>query len=324
MTKTILITGAAGFLGHHLVKKYLALEYRVIALVSMRFSGNLNRLSLFKHSGNLEIIYHNLECPFSQSLINQLGGVDIIIHAAAQPHVDRSIKNPVSTIMSNVMGTTHVLELARQLPNLSQFILFSTDEVFGPGQKTPFSEYSPHTPTNPYSGSKSASEMIATSYYYTYSLPISIIHSMNIYGEGQQSAALIPTAIKKILKEETFTLHVNSDNVGPSRCYTYVEDTVNSIMSIIDLNIKHSSKIPVYNIGSDVSIPVLDIVKEISNYLNIPVNIKLQSGVRNFVDVNYNLSKYKVKKLGLETKSNFFDKLPQVVQWYIDNIKWLS
>merc|ERR1711934_77906 len=160
----------------------------------------------------IKIFPHDLCNPIPAGMIHELGGrenIDIIVHMAAETHVDNSIVDPVPFVENNVLSTLSLLEFARTLPNLRAFFYFSTDEVFGtaPENSPGFKEDAPHNPTNPYSASKSASEMLCLAYYNTYSLPLMSVNCMNAFGERQHPEKYIPICIDKILKGEEIPVH---------------------------------------------------------------------------------------------------------------------
>jgi dTDP-glucose 4,6-dehydratase len=323
----VLVTGAAGFIGSHLVGRLLSIDDEVIALCSMRNSGNLKRLEEYKDHKNLKVIYHDIACEFNEQLINELGDVQQVYHVAAQPHVDKSVKDPRSTIQSNVIGTLNVLEYARKLKNLERFLYFSTDEVFGPADSFPHREYSAFNPTNPYSASKAAAEDIVTSYYYSYKMPIIITHCMNVFGEKQQAAAFIPTAIKKAMNNETISIHVDSNGNVPSRNYVYVSDVIDAIILLmVLLDYTRKEKIPKFNIGQPMSYSIETIARNAFLCAKTEQKIEMTQTARAFVDTQYSLNTDRLNNLGWEPEygSPFWSRLFKVFNWYMENPEWLN
>jgi dTDP-glucose 4,6-dehydratase len=170
MSKTVLITGGAGFIAHHVIDKMLRdTNYKIICLDRLDISGNLNRLHdmLQDHdtqmvSERVRIIFHDLKAELNSQIIEDIGHVDIILHLAAGSHVDRSITYPMEFVQDNVVGTVNMLDYARKtFPNLEKFVYFSTDEIFGvapPGVS--YKEYDRYNSTNPYSASKAAASCL--------------------------------------------------------------------------------------------------------------------------------------------------------------------
>lgn len=319
----VLVTGAAGFIGHHIVEDLLP-SYEVVALCSMSESGNLNRLSHLKQNKNLKVFYHDLACELSQHLMEQIGHVDYILHVAAQPHVDKSIQNPRKTVYSNVIGTLNILEFARTIDNLKHLIYFSTDEVFGPAPKGEvFDEYSRYNSTNPYSASKAGGEELANSYYYTYKMPISITHTMNVFGERQQREAFIPICIGKLSRGETITLHMDDHGNLPSRHYLYVKDVSKGTRMIMERPFIRENRVPKYNMGKHDEHSILEIAEIVAKTLNVELKVEAKKGVRKFVDSRYALSTDKMESLGWKPDTDFETKLKEVVQWYTQNSLWI-
>ena len=193
MSKTVLITGGAGFIAHHVIDLILrTTNWHVVCLDRLDISGNLNRLHdmLQDHdatmvSQRLRIVFHDLRAEINSQIVHDIGHIDIILHLAAGSHVDRSIAYPMEFVQDNVVGTVNLLDYARKnLPNLERFVYFSTDEIFGiapPGVS--YREYDRYNSTNPYSASKAAAEEFCVAYENTYKMPIVVTHTMNVFGE---------------------------------------------------------------------------------------------------------------------------------------------
>jgi dTDP-glucose 4,6-dehydratase len=200
--KTVLVTGGAGFIGHHMIRRLLKHEeYNIISMDRLDFSGNLNRLhELSQEFGTdtmkrLRVIYHDLRAEINPQLSAQIGPVDIIIHMAAGSHVTRSIENPILFVQDNVVGTCNLLEYARKyLPDLQKFINFGTDEVFGSAPEgVEYKEYDRYNSRSPYSATKAGAEELCVCYENTYGMPIYCTHTMNVFGERQLPEKFIAT-----------------------------------------------------------------------------------------------------------------------------------
>lgn len=330
--KKLLLTGGAGFVGHHVIDYFLKnTDYEIISLDRLDFSGNLNRIhqALSSHSDKdkkrVKVVYHDLRAEFNQQLIDQLGDVNIILHLAASSHVTRSIKYPMEFITSNIIGTANLLEYARVLPNLERMIYFSTDEVFGPsiGDKS-FSEYDRYNSSNPYSASKAAAEELCVAYKNTYKLPLYITHTMNIYGERQNPEKYIPMCMEKINNGETLTIHYNqkTNEIG-SRCYLHAQDVADGLLFLLNLDEvqppkgAHCAK---FNISSNVKIDNLEIAKIIAESMNKELKYELTDPnvERPGHDFTYSISGEYMKSLGWSPKISTKDRIRQLVQWYIN------
>ena len=188
--KTILITGGCGFIGHHFVEHIiLNSDWNIIIIDKLSYASmGLKRLEdeVFQNainSNRLKIFTWDLINEISVGLLQEINDTNIIVHMAAETHVDNSIKDPKLFLDNNIQSTYNLLEYARNhLPNLKTFFYFSTDEVFGPALgDTLFKEWDRHNPTNPYSASKSAAEQICIAYENTYKVPLMIVNVMNAY-----------------------------------------------------------------------------------------------------------------------------------------------
>lgn len=242
--RTVLITGAAGFVGHHMVEHFLKnTTDKVIGVDSLTYAGTWDRLrdikldrhmgepidchhivSAYEHVRFTPIVY-DFRQPAEPNLIRELKDVTHIIHMGAESHVDNSIDDPLKFTIANVLGTVNMLNLARELPNLELFCYFSTDEVFGPAPMEPEGWYNPHVsgyfdgykesdvhdPKNPYAGSKSAAEQMVNSFANTYEIPCIITRQMNIFGERQHSEKFIPLCISAAMHGNSLKIHATPD-----------------------------------------------------------------------------------------------------------------
>jgi dTDP-glucose 4,6-dehydratase len=174
MSKTILITGGAGFIAHHVIEEILnKTDWNVISLDRLDFSGNLNRLQdvvgVRRDKGRVKIVHHDLKAPLNSQIISSIGKLNYIAHLAAGSHVDRSIDYPMEFVMDNVVGTANILDYAKNINSLDKFVYFSTDEVFGPAPKQiNYKENDRYNSTNPYSATKAGAEELVVAYENTY------------------------------------------------------------------------------------------------------------------------------------------------------------
>ena len=329
----ILVTGGAGFIAHHIIEEILdKTNWEVVTLDSLNFDGNLNRLSDMLKSrsdaNRLTYVYHDLKAPVNQVTSNKIGNVDYILHLAAGSHVDLSIKDPLSFVYDNVVGTCNILNFARTQSNLKRFLYFSTDEVFGPAPDgTNFTEYSRYNSSNPYSASKAGGEEMATAFHNTYNLPVYITHSMNVFGERQQHGAFIPLCIKKVLNNELLTIHSDETlTKSPARHYIYVKEVASAILFLLNNNFVSNDpliKVPKFNITGNDEIHILSLAKVIAKILDKELNYEMKYTERPGGDMGYSLSAEYMKSLGWEPNTHFFDHIERVVKWYTTNREWL-
>jgi dTDP-glucose 4,6-dehydratase len=282
-TKTVLVTGGAGFVGHHVVAHLLEnTRWNIVSLDRLDFSGNLNRLSEAvvgmsnETKKRLRIVHHDLKAEISSDISRMIGDVNVILHLAAASHVQRSIKYPLEFLRDNVLGTANLLEFARGCRDLTRMIYFSTDEVFGPstGVKS-FNEYERYNSTNPYSASKAAAEEICVAYSNTYKLPIYVTHTMNIFGERQSSEKYIPMCAQLVLQGGILNVHqdIRSGVIG-SRTYLYVRDIADALLFLLNQTSPlvvpdkfAPMKCPKFNIAGDVELDNLEVAQLVASAL---------------------------------------------------------
>lgn len=325
----VLITGGAGFIGSHIIEHFIRkTNWNIVCIDKLSYASK--GWSRLKDSGvyyqpRLKCISWDLEHPLSEGLIEELGDISIIIHMAAETHVDNSITNPISVISNNVMSTVHLLEYARKLTHLKYFQYFSTDEVFGPAPKgVSYTEEDRHNPTNPYSASKSAAEMICLSYHNTYKVPVIITNLMNVYGERQHVEKFIPLVIKKVLNDETINIHTEPDGVTPgSRYYIHARNVASAVLFLLEDRAVIGET---YNITGEQEVDNLQLAKAIAEVIGKELKYNLINfhSSRPGHDTRYSLNGDKLRKMGWQPPVNFFDSLKNTVNWTIRNPQWLQ
>lgn len=235
MTKTVLITGTAGFLGSHLLDTVLRLtDFNVIAVDSLRHNGRSRNVTnvldgVPQHVGRVKFITHDLRAPFHDTDLRKMLTADYIIHAAAYSQVGQSITDPVGFIDNNVQGALTILEVARMIQKLRGFILISTDEVYGAGYDVSDTTMMNYRPSSPYAASKACQELIAHSYRETFQVPVTTFNISNMFGPRQSQLAFIPQVIRKlraVLNGDPMKIevHVDEDGRPGGRHYSFVED----------------------------------------------------------------------------------------------------
>lgn len=340
MSKTVLITGGAGFIAHHVINRILnTTDWNIVSLDRLDYSGNLNRLHHMMMSFDdqtrkrVKVVFHDLKAEINPQTRSLIGKPDIVLHLAAGSHVDRSIEFPMEFVMDNVVGTGHILNYARNLDNMERFIYFSTDEVFGPAPEGVFyKEYDRYNSTNPYSASKAGGEELCVAFENTYKLPLYISHTMNVFGERQHPEKYIPMCIRKIHDGDTITVHSDSSRTIPgSRHYIHADDVADAMMFLLSLkDFKYpldfgGAKCPKFNIVGKEEINNLDLAKIIAAAQGKELKYEMVDfhSSRPGHDLRYSLSGEFMKGLGWEPKVALTERINQVVAWTLQHEEWL-
>lgn len=333
MKKRALITGAAGFIGHHMVEHFLKnTDWDIAVVDGLNYAGNLNRLRDMdiyeKEKSRIDYIWHDLKSPISDTINSQIGDFDCLVHLAAETHVDRSLEDPVPFILSNVLGTTNLVQWIKNKHRDKKTIIFSTDEVFGPAPEGYFfKEEDVHRPSNPYAASKSGQEMISYSLAHAYNLDLMITRCMNVFGERQDPEKFVPKTIKSILKNERVILHGTSKENISSRCWIHARNVSDAILFLLE----HGEKQEFYNIVGEEKT-----VYEIANIINNVIKKRdLRDDEIEYVDFHkarlghdkrYALDGSKMAKLGWKSPMSIEKTLETMVNWHFKskkNMAWL-
>ena len=331
-TKTLLVTGGAGFIGSHVVRRLVINypEYLILNIDKLTYAGNLNNLKDIENKPNYKFFQIDITDKKAIDEIFQLYSVDGVIHLAAESHVDRSISNPDEFILTNVVGTLNLLNACKSLWsdfNGKCFYHISTDEVYGSlGDDGLFTEETSYDPRSPYSASKASSDHIVRAYGHTYNLPIKISNCSNNYGSFQFPEKLIPLMINNIKNKKSLPIYGKGENV---RDWLWVVDHAIAI----DL-IYHEGVIgETYNIGGHNEWKNVDLVHLLCDVmdekLHRPVgdSRKLITYVKDRAghDMRYAIDASKIKnELGWEPSVTFEEGLRSTVDWYLSNEKWLD
>ena len=291
-------------------------QQEVFVLDKLTYAGNLKNLEQFSAKNNYHFIQGDIcDATFIQDLFDK-HQFDLVVHFAAESHVDNSITSPVIFSKSNYNGVQNILELIRsKVYDRPFFVHISTDEVYGEIFKGSFKENSRFNPSNPYSSSKAAAEMIVNGYKYSYKLPAIIVRANNIFGTRQHPEKLIASCCSNLIKGKKIFLHGSGSQ---KRSFLFVEDFCRAIYKIIIRGKLNN----VYNIGSKFEYKNRDVVKLIlrkfnKNFKKNVVKIK----DRPFNDFRYSIDFKKIKKLSWKPKYKLEDKIDDIIQWYKSNYK---
>jgi dTDP-glucose 4,6-dehydratase len=344
MSERVLITGAAGFVGHHTLSYLLKnTDFEFVATDSFKHKGTSARLrSVFEEipnaSNRVKVITHDLTTPIDLVTKNEIGNINYILNIASESHVDRSISEPREFILNNTNLILTMLEFGRVSENLKLFIQMSTDEVYGPASAGHnHVEWETHFPSNPYSASKAAQEDICYSYWRTFGLPMVITNTMNIIGERQDTEKFIPLIIRNIIKNRPISVHAQQINntqwKSGSRYYLHARNQADALKFIIEKSSQIRTKyekndilLEKFNIVGEKEVNNESIVNLIGEIMNSEPNIKYLDfhSARPGHDLRYALDGRKISNLGWYPPISFEESLRRTVDWYIKNPLWLE
>ncbi len=314
----ILVTGGAGFIGsnfvRYMVNRYP--EYDIINLDALTYCGNLENLKDIENKDNYSFVKGDIR---DKSVVDDLvEKSDYVINFAAESHVDRSIDDPEIFIKSNVLGTQVLLNAAKEF-GVEKYIQISTDEVYGSlGETGYFTEDSPLQSNSPYSASKAGGDLITRAYYETFDLPINITRCSNNYGPYQFPEKLIPLMISNALENKKLPVYGDGKNI---RDWLHVHDHCVAIDLVL-----HEGKIgEVYNIGGNNEKQNIGIVKLILKELGKDESLIEFVTDRLGHDRRYAIDSTKIQnELGWKPSYTFESGIKETIQWYLDNIDWVS
>lgn len=325
-TKTVLITGGAGFIGSHVVQLFVRKypNYHIVNLDALTYAADLDHVATVAQAPNYSFEKVDLcEVKSVQALFKKYA-FDGVIHLAAESHVDNSIKDPLGFAKTNVMGTLHLLEACRAQWNNAKegrFYHISTDEVFGSLNDTGiFSESTPYDPRSPYSASKAASDHFVRAYYHTYGLSVVLSNCSNNYGPHQFPEKLIPLFIKNIVEHKALPVYGTGNNI---RDWLYVEDHAQAI----DLIFHQGKTGQTYAVGGNNEIKNIDLVHTLIAQVDQQLGFApgTSKALIRFVedrlghDYRYAIDTTKIQNdLGWQPQTNFQKGLAKTVEYFLD------
>lgn len=324
----ILLTGASGFAGAHMLKELLYSDkYEIICPVTYMHGGNLRRIPALleeKSSTSYKLIELDLA---GANAVERLVDIDfdIVINFASESHVDRSIKSPLLFFHNNIDLMINLLEISR-IKRINHFVHVSTDEVYGylPMGSINNEWQFPHRPSNPYSASKSSQESIAMSYSKTFNVPITIINSTNLIGEAQNQEKFLPKTISKVLSGEL--IYIDTDNAGHigSRKYLYAGDLAKAIHLVINNIDSNDPLLRKFHISGNEEYSNLNIVNLVGSLLGVKPNVKNRISPRPGYDLRYELNSDKIRLHGWQESGRIKSHVDKILKWTLLNPEWLT
>ena len=312
----LLITGGAGFIGsnfiHYILGKYP--DYKIVNLDKLTYCGNLDNLKEVEDNPNYKFIKGDICDREKVAEIFEEEKPDFVVNFAAETHVDRSILDPHSFTETNVLGTHILLETAKKF-GIEKFLHISTDETYGSVENGKFKEEDILMPNSPYSASKASADLLARSYFKTFSLPVIITRSSNNYGPYQFPEKVIPLFISNILEGKKVPLYGTGKNI---RDWIFVLDNCEGLDAVL-----HNGEVgEIYNIGGGNEKTNLELTKIILAELGKDESQIEYVEDRLGHDFRYALDIEKVKKIGWEPKHSFEEAMKKTINWYLENKDW--
>jgi dTDP-glucose 4,6-dehydratase len=323
----ILLSGGAGFIGHHVVEEILKKHDHTITIIDKLTyaSSGFDRLKDIGAYENprVKIFTHDFATPIEGSLADEIGVPDYILHLGAETHVDNSIKNPRPFVISNVIGTMEMLEFAKKVQP-KKFLYFSTDEVFGDAPAgVSYKEWDRYNSRNPYAASKAGGEELCLAYANSYGMPMIITHTMNVFAERQHLEKFIPIIIRKVLNQEVLEIHC-SNGKPASRSWIHARNAANAIMFLLEntpYNVRDK-----YNITGEREFDNLSLAKLIAKIIGKELKYTLTDhySSRPGHDPRYMLDGTKIRDMGWEMPKTFDESLEKTIKWTMENERWIK
>jgi dTDP-glucose 4,6-dehydratase len=316
--KRVLVTGGAGFISSAFVRHLLAATpYEVVSLDALTYAGNLDNLADVMAHERLSFVHGDIR---DRELVRQLvGEVDVIVNAAAESHVEKSIEEGASEfVTTNVEGTQILLDAIRETP-VERFILISSSEVYGTAEYAPMDEEHPLNPRSPYAATKAGADRLVYSYFTTYGLPVVIVRPFNNYGSRQHPEKVVPRFITQALSDRPLTIHGDGH---ASRDWLFVDDDAEAIEAIIAADIDAIAG-EVINVATGVDLSVSQIADAVLDSLGKPESLKSFVDERpGQVDRHIGSTDKAERLVGWRARTPFEEGLARTVEWYRENDSW--
>ncbi len=316
--RKVLVTGGCGFIPSNFIRHILAnTPYEVVSLDALTYAGNLENLRDVMGHERLSFVHGDIRDP--DTVREVIADVDVVVNAAAESHVEKSIQEGASEfVRTNVEGTQILLDALREAP-IDRFILISSSEVYGTAESAPMDEDHPLNPRSPYAATKAGADRLAYSYWVTYDLPITIVRPFNNYGPFQHPEKALPRFIIQALNDEPLTIHGDGH---ASRDWLFVEDDAEAIEAVIAAPLENVAG-EVLNIATGIDISVSDIADYVLDALDKPRSLKVHTEERpGQVDRHIGSTDRAERLIGFRARTSFEQGLEKTIAWYVDNRAW--
>jgi len=316
--KRVLVTGGAGFISSNVIRHLLeATRYEVVSLDALTYAGNLENLADVISHPRLAFVHGDIrDADLVREVVSE---VDVIVNAAAESHVEKSIlEGGREFVTTNVEGTQILLDAIREAP-VERFVLISSSEVYGTALAAPMDEEHPLNPRSPYAATKAGADRLAYSYFVTYGLPIVIVRPFNNYGPRQHPEKVIPKFVTSALSDEPLTIHGDGH---ASRDWLYVEDDAEAIEAVIESDLGAVAG-EVVNVATGFDISVSEIADLVLDVLGKPPSLKEHVPERpGQVARHIGSTEKAARLLGWRARTSFEEGLARTVEWYRENEAW--
>jgi dTDP-glucose 4,6-dehydratase len=321
MTTTVLVTGGAGFIGSNFIHMLVELrpDWRIVNIDALTYAGNRENLAAMEDRPSYRFVHGDITRPEDvERAFSEARGELYLVHFAAESHVDRSIQSGQPFVMTNVVGTQVLIDLARQ-HGVEKFVHVSTDEVYGslPAEGA-FTEETPLAPNSPYSASKAASDLLVRAAGHTHGFPACITRCSNNYGPYQFPEKLLPLVIANASDDEPLPIYGDGLYV---RDWLYVRDHCEALLTVLERGVSGE----VYNIGGNNELANIELVRRVLRELGKPESLIAYVKDRPGHDRRYAIDATKIRReLAWQPRFSFDRALPLTIRWYQAQTQWLQ
>jgi dTDP-glucose 4,6-dehydratase len=342
LSKNILVTGAAGFIGSHFCEHvFKNTNWFIYALDGLKYVGDIRRITSIenfsRYKKRISFLYHDLQEPIANSIDEQLENIDYVVNFASHSHVDRSIQEPGPFIKNNISLIINLLDWVRKRQSYSpieKVVHITTDECYGPASvRRRYKEWDRHIPSNPYAASKSAQEAIVCSYWRTYNIPIILATGMNNFGQRQHVEKLVPKTVRNILLNKVTQIHAEKKKgqwIPGTRSWLHARNFSDAILFLLrNIELQHFPRFDrpcKYNVVGDEQLSNLEVVCKISDIIGVKPNYEFIDfhKTRPGHDRIYSLNGEKLKNCGWHSPYDFNKSFTETINWMVKNKEWLE